>query len=315
MNKNNSMDNLNEGSEALNYKRTEFKNVDFLNWARQIILYLFLGFFFWFISGQTAISFVPGPSINPRVFETFLEVKKRVPEGSKLLTWWDYGHTLNDMGFGTFHDGGGKQFSPLTYFIARSLVSSDEKELFDITQFLATEGNSGIIMNNTSSENLLKAIRSPEKKPWNPIYLFFTADMTSKYGAISKLGSWDIVKGGSNPSVYQNLNCNKITNEELNCVGAKVDLKGGFINNRLTLRRIVFIRNGNVISEKMFRHSKGFSLQLIVAGKNIVQVQLIDEQVFNSNYNQMFFLGRFPKDLFEESYNAFPFSRLYRVNY
>jgi len=42
-------------------------------------------------------------------------------------------------------------------------------------------------------------------KPWDPIYLFFTADMTGKYGAISKLGSWDIVNGGSKPRGYQNL--------------------------------------------------------------------------------------------------------------
>jgi dolichyl-diphosphooligosaccharide--protein glycosyltransferase len=49
----------------------------YLNWIRQGALYLGMGVFFWLISGQTAISFVPGPSIHPRVFETFLEVKKR----------------------------------------------------------------------------------------------------------------------------------------------------------------------------------------------------------------------------------------------
>ncbi len=306
---------LDEATEAQSYEGAVVKNFNLWNWARQVVLYLMMGLFFWLISGQTAISFVPRPSIHPKVFESFLEVKKRVIEGAKLLTWWDYGHTLNDIGLGTFHDGGGKQFSPLTYFIARSLISSDEKELFDITQFLATEGNSGIIINNTSSEDLLNAIRNHEKKPLNPIYLFFTADMTGKYGAISKLGSWDLVKGGSNPRVYQYLRCNNISNEEMNCLGAKIDLKGGFINNQLPLHRLIFIRNGQVVREQLFRHLKGFTLQLIVSGKNIVEVQLIDEEVFSSNYNQMFFLGRFRKDLFEESYNAFPFSRLFRFKY
>ena len=186
---------LDEATEAQSYKGAVVKNFNLWNWARQVVLYLMMGLFCWLISGQTAISFVPRPSIHPKVFESFLEVKKRVIEGAKLLTWWDYGHTLNDIGLGTFHDGGGKQFSPLTYFIARSLISSDEKELFDITQFLATEGNSGIIINNTSSEDLLNAIRNNEKKPLNPIYLFFTADMTGKYGAISRLGSWNLKKG------------------------------------------------------------------------------------------------------------------------
>ena len=36
-----------------------------------------MGVFFWLISGQTAISFVPGPSIHTGLYATFLEVKKR----------------------------------------------------------------------------------------------------------------------------------------------------------------------------------------------------------------------------------------------
>ncbi|HIO11146.1 MAG TPA: hypothetical protein EYN12_05670, partial [Deltaproteobacteria bacterium] len=176
----------------------EGREIDWFGWVRQGTLYLGMGFFFWVISSQTAISFVPAPSIHPRIFKTFLEVKKRVSDNSKLLTWWDYGHTLNDIGLGTFHDGG-NQTQPKTYFIARGLISPDKKELYDITQFLATEGNGGIIKNNTSPEALLQAVRNPKLKPWDPIYLFFTADMTGKYGAISKLGSWDIVNGGSKP--------------------------------------------------------------------------------------------------------------------
>ena len=292
----------------------EGRETDWFGWARQGTLYLGMGVFFWLNSGQTAISFVPGPSIHPKIFETFLEVKKRVSDKSKLLTWWDYGHTLNDVGLGTFHDGG-DQTSPKTYFIARSLISLDQEELYDISQYLATEGNIGIANNNTSPETLLEVVRNPLLKPWNPIYLFFTADMTGKYGAISKLGSWNIEKGGSRPRVYQNLACNKITNEEMNCRGATIDLNAGFINNQLALRRLVFIRNGQVFREQKYGHTQGFTLQLIVAGKNIVEVQLIDEAVFHSNYNQLFLLGRYRKDLFEETYNAFPFSRLYRIKY
>ena len=101
----------------------------------------------------------------------------------------------------------------------------------------------------------------------------------------------------------------------MSCRGAEIDLKAGFINNQLTLRRLIFVRNGQVLREQKFGHKQGFSLQLILAGNNIVEVQLIDETVFSSNYNQMFLLGRYRKDLFEETYNAFPFSRLYRIKY
>ena len=96
---------------------------------------------------------------------------------------------------------------------------------------------------------------------------------------------------------------------------AKIDLKAIYINNQLTLRRKISIRNGQVIRKQNFGHTQGFTLQVIVAGKNIVEVQLINERVFHSNYNQMFLLGRHRKELFQETYNAFPFSRLFRIKF
>jgi len=297
------------------FKVSKFQSIDWWNWTRQLVLYSGMGVFVWVISGQTAISFVPGPSIHTGLYATFLEVKKRVPKDSALLTWWDYGFAITDAtGLATFHDGSA-QFSPKTYFVARGFISSDQDELYDITQYLATQGSRGIAENNTSPEALLLAVRNPKNKPWDPIYLFFTADMTGKYGAISKLGSWDIVNGGSKSRGFQNLACNKITNEEINCRGAKIDLKVGKINNQVDLRRIIFLRDGKVLREREFDHAQGYTLQLLVSGRQIVGVQLIDESVFRSNYNQMFLLGRYRKDLFEETYNAFPFSRLYRVKF
>ena len=185
----------------------------------------------------------------------------------------------------------------------------------DISRYLSTEGNTGINNNNTSPQALLRAVRNPTQKPWDPIYLFFTADMTGKYGAISKLGSWDILKSGSQPKFYQNLACNKFTNEEMSCRGAKIDLKAGKINNQVALKRLVFIRDGKLLRVQDFGHSKGYTLQILIVDRQIVEVQLIEEAVFQSNYNQMFLLGRYRKDLFEETYNAFPFSRLYRVKF
>ena len=83
--------------------------------------------------------------------------------------------------------------SPKTYFIARGLISDDPEELYKITKYLASKGNYGIAENNSSPEALLETVLNPQQKPFDPIYLFFTADMTGKYGAISKLGSWDLV--------------------------------------------------------------------------------------------------------------------------
>jgi dolichyl-diphosphooligosaccharide--protein glycosyltransferase len=101
----------------------------------------------------------------------------------------------------------------------------------------------------------------------------------------------------------------------MNCRGAKIDLKAGKINNQVALKRMVFIRDGKVLREQKFGHAQGNTLQLLVAGQRIVEVQLIDEVVFRSNYNQMFLLGKYREDLYEETYNALPFSRLFRVKF
>jgi len=294
---------------------SKVKNVDYWEWTRQVFLYLVMGCFFWVISSQTAISFVPYPSIDPRIYTTFLEIKKKVPNNSVLLTWWDYGYALVDAtGLATFHDGG-SQHSPKTYFIARGLISHNQDELYDITKYLATEGNRGIFKHNTLPEALLEAVRNNSKKPQHPIYLFFTSDMNGKYGAISKLGSWDIVNGGSKPNFYQKLKCNKITREEMSCMGAHIDLKNGKINNQINLRRLVLIQNGKTIKNQGFGHKQGFTLQLLVSGTHIVEAHLINESVYLSNYNQMFLMGKYKEDLYEETYNAFPFSRLFKFKF
>jgi dolichyl-diphosphooligosaccharide--protein glycosyltransferase len=107
-------------------KKKEFQPIDWWNWTRQGSIYLVMALFFWLISGQTAISFVPGPSIHPRLYATFLEVKKQVPENAGLLTWWDYGYAITDAtGLATFYDGG-TQTSPKTYFIACGLISTNQ---------------------------------------------------------------------------------------------------------------------------------------------------------------------------------------------
>ena len=101
----------------------------------------------------------------------------------------------------------------------------------------------------------------------------------------------------------------------MNCRGAKIDLKAGKINNQVPLKRMVFIRDGKVLREQKYGSTQGYTLQMLVSGNQIVEVQLIDEEVYRSNYNQMFLLGSYDDELFEETYNAFPFSRLFRVKF
>ena len=285
-------------------------------WFRETLVYGSTALLFFGISTQTAISFVPRPSIPTPLYATFDEVSKRVPPDSALLTWWDFGYALTDATkLATFHDGGA-QFSPKTYFIARGLISPEPNELSNITQYLATEGNRGINDNNSSPEALLEAVRNPVDTPWDPVYLLFTADMIGKYGAFSKIGSWNLAKGGSQPKGYQNLSCQSIEENVMTCGKTKVDLNQGRINQRVPLKRVVQVMGGRMVGEKKYPNRNGYTLQIIMANpRQFSEVQLMEDDVYLSNFNQMFLLGKFDPEYFEETLNAFPMSRLFRFKF
>ncbi|MFL2772517.1 MAG: STT3 domain-containing protein [bacterium] len=302
-------------------KQTSSSNFDLPKWLtqpwfRETLVYGSTALLFFGISSQTAISFVPRPSIATPLYATFDEVSKRVPPDSALLTWWDFGYALTDTTkLATFHDGGA-QFSPKTYFIARGLISPEPNELSNITQYLATEGNRGINYNNSSPEALLEAVRNPVDTPWDPVYLLFTADMIGKYGAFSKIGSWNLAKGGSQPKGYQNLSCQSIEENVMTCGKTKVDLNQGWINQRVPLKRVVQVMGGRMVGEKKYPNRNGYTLQIIMANpRQFSEVQLMEDDVYLSNFNQMFLLGKFDPEYFEETLNAFPMSRLFRFKF
>merc|ERR1711991_1091690 len=273
-------------------------------WFRETLVYGSTALLFFGISTQTAISFVPRPSIPTQLYSTFDEVSKRVPPDSALLTWWDFGFALIDATkLATFHDGS-SQFSP------------KPNELSNITQYLATEGNRGINDNNSSPEALLEAVRNPVDVPWDPVYLLFTADMIGKYGAFSKIGSWNLAKGGSQPKGYQNLSSQSIEENVMTCGKTKVDLNQGRINQRVPLKRVVQVMGGRMVGEKKYPNRNGYTLQIIMANpRQFSEIQLMEDDVYLSNFNQMFLLGKFDPEYFEETLNAFPMSRLFRFKF
>jgi len=55
-------------------------------------------------------------------------------------------------------------------------------------------------------------------------------------------------------------------------------------------------------------------LQLMLTSPNeIGPVYLLTEEVFNSNLNQMFLLGNYDSDLFEEIYHQYPIARVFHL--
>jgi len=55
------------------------------------------------------------------------------------------------------------------------------------------------------------------------------------------------------------------------------------------------------------------TMEIILISGKVAGIYLLDEPAFQSNLNQMFMLGRFDSELFEEAYNEFPYARVFRV--
>ena len=78
----------------------------------------------------------------------------------------------------------------------------------------------------------------------------------------------------------------------------------------------MIVQGGRVVREREYTDDRGQratddgdrSRRREVAG-----VYLLDEPAFESNLNQMFVLGRFDRELFEEVFNDFPNARAFRV--
>ena len=65
-----------KNEERLELNKRKSFQINRFRLVNEVLLYLGMGVFFLLISSQTAISFVPRPSIPSGLYGTFLEVKK-----------------------------------------------------------------------------------------------------------------------------------------------------------------------------------------------------------------------------------------------
>ena len=283
------------------------------NLVGQVLIYVGLFGSWTFFAPQTAISYVPGPSIPPPVYQTFEQVERLVPENGAIYTWWDYGYAITDKTERAVFNDGGAQLGPTTYFMARSFISSEQEEMRRIIGFLASQGAAGINRFNKSKDSLLREVYSGKYKPREPIYVFYTYDMIGKYSALFSIGSWNFDTLKNSVKGYQRLQCSKLENQVLTCQGVTVDLKEGLVNGQIPLRRLVQSIQGRETKIQELK-SEGLSLQLMMPNeRQFSEIYLMEEAVWASNFNQMYLLGNYDKEVFEEVFHAFPIARLYRL--
>jgi dolichyl-diphosphooligosaccharide--protein glycosyltransferase len=277
---------------------------------------------FFSTTGYTAYHIVPGALPDGGTLKAILEVKQRVPKHSAMFTWWDTGYPLMEVGeFATYHDGalhGGLR----TTLAGKAFSSHHQEEMVSLLAYLEEHGftaaDSLAKHEAKSGPELMQRIFShPPVFRGRNVYVLYTEHMIRTFSGISLFGAWDFDKPTQEPLLYEYMTCFSINDSAINCREAKVDLAQGIITdgtNELPLKAVVFVNDGMVVDTFSYAANVADDyLQVVMKNGLIFEVQVLEERLFRTNFNQQFILGNYDRRYFEEVYNNFPVARVFRV--
>lgn len=267
--------------------------------------------------------YVPRPSFPEPVLEGLASLKSTAdPANSAVTTWWDYGYAsmfFNDLP--TFHDGG-SQTTPSTHFVATALLDGDQASSIGNLKFLGTKGYKGIAEQTTVTG--LKTQFSQAIKTTSPdLYLVVTGQMAGWMSSISQIANWNIETGkpitprGNNtgPQVfYEPLNCHLAGYpKRLNCAGVAFDLEKGLINGVTALSAWAHSQDGSLVRRQNFENNGNFALQIVQNG-NRINAYFLHRQLFESTFNELYYLGQIDHPSLSLHFDDYPHIRIYKMD-
>ncbi|MBF0463748.1 MAG: hypothetical protein HQK88_00800 [Nitrospirae bacterium] len=282
-----------------------FKNlIEKIKLKKEIVVYILIFAIFFAADFSSAYSYSPFVLINAKIYKGFNEIKKIVPADSKMFTWWDTGYALQSIGLKTYHDPG-PTTQEITYFTARGLTVTSQKELYSILSYIdRVASKNKVNENKNAKEKIQKAINFTGGLNGDNVYVLFSNDMIYTFNAVSNIGNWDFdakTREYKKPVKF----LKEITLES----------STGILNGNIPLKSILTVDNGEIKDTQTFINNPyGQYLEIIKSGQTVLYMLLMDEDTYQSNFNKMFILGAFDKNLFEEIYNNFPNVRLYKAN-
>ena len=285
---------------------------------------------------SSPLAYLPRPSFSPQII-TALDwaakdggVRPGSEPGSELensaspvlASWWDYGYIAQFFAnMPVLHSPGG-QLNPTTHYFARALLSPDQKETARLLSLLASSPPAKLREMTASTDFEARLAQQPLRGK-KDIYLLLTAQMAGWMGSISQLGNWDPLTGtpvippyndGSAQLFYHWLDCHPGPGSlQLGCGQSVYDLEGGRVNRMPLLAGLVRAEDGFLASQRLYPHPGRLFLQTGSA-RTGPQSWLLHPQLFNSSFNQLFFLGRDNSGLFKLVYDDYPYARLYLLS-
>jgi dolichyl-diphosphooligosaccharide--protein glycosyltransferase len=289
--------------------------------AAPVIAISLMATLFFTTTGYTSFHSVYGPIPPASTIKAILELKERVPQHAAMFTWWDQGYPLMTIGeFATYHDGAlhGRMRTTL---IAKALVSPRQEEMVALLAYLEEHGfdalDQQIVEQNLTSDQLLQLVFGyPPRFRGDNVYVLYVEDMLRTFGGTSSLGTWDFNRQTNEPLLYEQLGCFAQAGDLIRCKEANIDLARGVITDgtrEAPLKATVVVNDGTVVNRIDYPNREGDYLQILMKNGRADRVQVIEERLFLTNFNQQYLLGNYDRRYFEEVYNDFPVARAFRV--
>jgi dolichyl-diphosphooligosaccharide--protein glycosyltransferase len=278
--------------------------------------------------------YLPKPSFSREVLTGFTTLERKIKSRAYqkppvIASWWDYGYIatfLSDIP--TLHDSG-IQTSPMTHFVARALTADSQAESAAILTFLAEDGLDGLRSKSTVKGALEASFESFTDASAThgtnigktDIYLVLTHQMVSWMGAISQLGMWDAEQGkpvnirpGDNTLAYQTIKCNDNSGSPyLICAGRRFDLSNGTIDQSPLIGRMVETEAGKIVAHRQYERRQGLVMQAHDLGNATTQTHILHPRLYQSSFNQLFYLDAANPQYFSLIDDKFPFYRIYKI--
>ena len=272
---------------------------------------------------NTSSNYVPRPTFSKETLDGFATIDGQFDATSTVVaTWWDYGYAstfLNNLP--VLHYGGAVN-TATTHFIARAFLESEQTASLGTIKFLANEGSQGIrSFDNVGT--LYDAFSDALNAPSPDILVVVTNQIAAWMGSISQIGNWNINTGEpivlqGNPNgpiaTYEQLNCRlRGYPNKLSCVSGSFDLERGLANGEPVLAGWAHSKDGATVRRKSFNNNGHIALQIVQTG-NSITVLLMHRQLFESSFNELFYLGQIDHPSISLYYDNYPHIRIYRID-
>jgi dolichyl-diphosphooligosaccharide--protein glycosyltransferase len=217
--------------------------------------------------------------------------------------------------FASYHDG--SSHGLVSYLIARALSGERQEELYGTLAYVNRTGQKNMLelleASSVPEEVLKQAARDPGPVERDDIFVLYLDTMIPKYAAIHYLGTWDLARGVGSADGYQKLECKEWAAGKIDCGEMIIDTRTGYVNENLTVEKIIYVRNGHRAEETVLQPGSGIYLQVLAGERGVSDLFLISERVFRSNFNRMYMLGEYDSTWFELVHDDFPTARVFRL--